>query len=629
MCGIAGVVDNQQRAESSAATERMIAALLHRGPDSQGVQNLGPCVLGNTRLAIVDLSERGHMPMCNEDSTVWITYNGECYNAAELRPSLVALGHRFRSTTDTEVVVHLYEEYGDRCVEHLRGMFAFAIWDVRRRKLLLARDRLGIKPLYYNYSPGSQRLLFASEIKGLLASQEVARKIEPSAIRAFLQLGHVPPPWTAIEGVKPLEPGHLGIWQDGNFQTNPYWRLPSSNGHRPDRPEQTAANLRETLLRSSREQLMSDVPVALFLSGGTDSAVLGALMKSAGTSSLTALTIGFEEDSFDESQQSQQTAQALGIPHRTIRLPASRLAESLDHALWAMDQPTVDGLNAYWISKAAAEAGFKVALSGQGGDELFGGYASHEWFERFSRVANWLKPVSHIAGSRLLDRESFPFRWRKLSYLFGADDPFVAAQLAVRVQFLESDVCKILNPALAAPASVSEAADCIRGWAEQTRSANLRERIAFVDFPAHLEARLLRDGDAMSMAHSLEVRPVMLDHTVVEQVLSLPPSVRLQKKRLLLDATRECMPDSLYSDLLARPKRTFTFPFSRWISGDLRPKIEEALDPDRLSAVGVLNPDAVARLWKRYLENPAAVGWSRVWTIFVLARWCEIMQVKV
>jgi asparagine synthase (glutamine-hydrolysing) len=629
MCGIAGVVDNQQRAESSAATERMIAALLHRGPDSHGVQNLGPCVLGNTRLAIVDLSERGHMPMCNEDSTVWITYNGECYNAAELRPSLIALGHRFRSTTDTEVVVHLYEEYGDRCVEKLRGMFAFAIWDVRRRKLLLARDRLGIKPLYYNYSPGSQRLLFASEIKGLLASQEVARKIEPSAIRAFLQLGHVPPPWTAIQGVKPLEPGHLGIWQDGNFQTNPYWRLPSSNGHRPDRPEQTAANLREILLRSSREQLMSDVPVALFLSGGTDSAVLGALMKSAGTTSLTALTIGFEEDSFDESQQSQQTAQALGIPQRTIRLPASRMGESLDHALWAMDQPTVDGLNAYWISKAAAEAGFKVALSGQGGDELFGGYASHEWFERFSRVANWLRPVSHIAGSRLLDRKSFPFRWRKLSYLFGADDPFVAAQLAVRVQFLESDVCNILNPALAPPSSVSEAADCIRGWAEQTSCTDLRERIAFVDFPAHLEARLLRDGDAMSMAHSLEVRPVMLDHTVVEHVLSLPPSIRLQKKRLLLDATRECMPDSLYSDLLARPKRTFTFPFSRWISGDLRPTIEAALDPDRLSAVGVLNPDAVARLWKRYLENPAAVGWSRVWTIFVLARWCEIMQVKV
>jgi asparagine synthase (glutamine-hydrolysing) len=305
------------------------------------------------------------------------------------------------------------------------------------------------------------------------------------------------------------------------------------------------------------------------------------------------------------------------------------MVKSLDHALWAMDQPTVDGLNAYWISKAAAEAGFKVALSGQGGDELFGGYSSHEWFERFSRVASWLKPVPHVAGSGLLNHKSFPFRWRKLSYLVGADDPFVAAQLAVRVQFLEEDVSELLNPSLKAPDSVSEATECIREWAGQITSEDLMERIAFVDFPAHLEARLLRDGDAMSMAHSLEVRPVMLDHTLVEYVLSLPSSIRLQKKRLLLDATRECMPGSLHFDLRTRPKRTFTFPFSRWIGEDLRATIQETFSPDRLAAVGVLNPEAVRKLWARYLENPAAVGWSRLWTIFVLARWCEIMQAAV
>ena len=630
MCGIAGIVGREPDVQFAVLTARMTAALAHRGPDSHGVQDLGSCVLGNTRLAIVDVSERGRMPMCNEDSTIWITYNGECYNSAELRSSLSALGHQFRSTTDTEVVVHLYEEYGDQCVEKLQGMFAFAIWDVARRKLLLARDRLGIKPLYYNFSTSSGRLLFASEIKSMLASEAIPRKIDPSGIRAFLQLGHVPPPWTAIQGVKPLEPGYLGVWHGGSFETNPYWILPaSSNGHPPDRPQQTAANLREILLESSRRQLMSDVPVALFLSGGIDSAVVGALMKQAGAGSLTALTIGFEEESFDETQASRQTALSLGIPHRTIRLPASRMANSLDHALWAMDQPTVDGLNVYWISKAAAEAGFKVALSGQGGDELFGGYASHEWFERFAHVARWLKPIPPIAGGALLDHKSFPFRWRKLSYLFGADDPFVAAQLAVRVQFLETDVCELLNPCLAPPAPVFEAADCIREWARQIKSEDLMERIAFVDFPAHLEARLLRDGDAMSMAHSLEVRPVMLDHRVVEHVLSLPSSVRLQKKRLLLDATRDCMPDSLYSDLISRPKRTFTFPFSRWISEDLRTAIQESFRPDRLATAGVLNPDRVQKLWIRYLENPAAVGWSRLWTVFVLARWCEIMQVTV
>jgi asparagine synthase (glutamine-hydrolysing) len=382
------------------------------------------------------------------------------------------------------------------------------------------------------------------------------------------------------------------------------------------------------LLESSCQQLRSDVPVALFLSGGIDSAVLGALMKQAGAGAVTALTIGFEEEAFDESERSRQTADSLGIPHRAVQLPASRVAKSLDHALWAMDQPTVDGLNVYWISKAAADAGFKVALSGQGGDELFGGYASHEWFERFSHVASWLKPLPHTAGSALLDRKCFPFRWRKLSYLVGADDPFVAAQLAVRVQFLESDVRELLNPELA-PLVVSEAADCIREWAQQINSKDLMERIGFLDFPAHLEARLLRDGDAMSMAHSLEVRPVMLDHAVVEYVLSLPSSIRLQKKRLLLDATRAYMPDALYSDLIARPKSTFTFPFSRWISGDLRATIQETLSPDRLAVTGVLNPGGVRKLWDRYLENPAAVGWSRAWTVFVLARWCEIMQAEV
>ena len=200
-----------------------------------------------------------------------------------------------------------------------------------------------------------------------------------------------------------------------------------------------------------------------------------------------------------------------------------------------------------------------------------------------------VKTSAHTAGSALLDRKSFPFRWRKLSYLVGADDPFVAAQLAVRVQFLESDVHELLNPELAALV-VSEAADCIREWAEQINSKDLMERIGFLDFPAHLEARLLRDGDAMSMAHSLEVRPVMLDHAVVEYVLSLPSSIRLQKKRLLLDATRAYMPDALYSDLIARPKSTFTFPFSRWIRGDLRATIQETLSPDRLAVAGVLNP---------------------------------------
>lgn len=628
MCGIAGIASQRTNPQHARAAENMAAAIRHRGPDGCAVRAFGACVLANTRLAIVDLSERGGMPMCNEDSTVWITYNGECYNADELRPQLAARGHQFRSSTDTEVILHLYEEHGDRCVEKLRGMFAFAIWDVRTEKLLLARDRLGIKPLYY--AALNNQLIFASEIKALLASDCIPRKLNPAGIRAFLQLGHIPAPWTAIQYVKPLEPGHIGIWRNGEFRTQSYWNLPSSTDeHQTASPEEVAVTLRGLLLESSRRQLMSDVPIALFLSGGVDSAVLGSLMQHAGADRITALTIGFEEKSFDESDASQRTADLLGISRKVIRLPASQMAGSLDHAFWAMDQPTVDGLNAYWISRVAAAEGFKVALSGQGGDELFGGYQSLAWFDRFSHLAGCLRPFPQFAGRGLFDHADFPFRWRKLSYLVGADDPFVAAQLAVRVLFLERDVDELLTPALAASNGTSEAAAHISAWARETVGQDVQERVAFLDFPAHLEPRLLRDGDAMSMAHSLEVRPVLLDHAIVEYVMRLPLSLRLQKKRLLFHAMQGILPPALLADLQSRPKSTFTFPFAHWLGNELRATIGAAFTPERLATAGVLDSAAVGRLWQRYLRKPESVGWSRLWSVFVLASWCEIMQVGV
>jgi asparagine synthase (glutamine-hydrolysing) len=626
MCGIAGIASRDINPEHAAGARKMADAIRHRGPDGCGVRDFGSCVLANTRLAIVDLSERGSMPMANEDSTVWITYNGECYNARELQPELIRRGHQFRSNTDTEVVLHLYEEYGDRCVEKLRGMFAFAIWDARRQKLLLARDRLGIKPLYY--AAAADRIIFASELKALLASGLISRNLDPAGIRAFLQLGHIPAPWSAIQDVKPLPPGCIGTWHTGEWHTECYWTLPSSSDKFKNKSwAQITSDLRELLLESSRQQLMSDVPIALFLSGGVDSAVLGSLMQKAGADRITALTIGFEEKIFDESASSERTAAMLGISRRVIRLPASEMKDSLEHAFWAMDQPTVDGLNAYWISRAAAGAGFKVALSGQGGDELFGGYQSFEWFDRFSHFAGFLKHFPHSAGSGIFDHSDFSFRWRKLSYLVGADDPFVAAQLAVRVLFLESDVHDLLNPELAPKNGTSEAAVHIARWAQETVGQELRERVAFLDFPAHLEARLLRDGDAMSMAHSLEVRPVMLDHAIVEHVLRLPISLRFQNKKLLLDAMQGILPPELLADLSSRPKRTFTFPFTQWLGRDLRETIAATFEPARLKAAGVLRPSSVNRLWQRYLQKPESVGWSRLWSLFVLASWCEVMQV--
>lgn len=626
MCGIAGIATAPGGDSLRAAAERMAAAMKHRGPDSQGVEEFPGCLLVNARLSIIDLSERGRMPMSSADGQAWITYNGETYNAAELRAELEQRGHSFRTASDTEVVLHLYLEYGERFVEKLRGMFAFAIWDLRERKLLLGRDRLGIKPLLMHQSAG--RLLFASELKALLASGLVPRKLDPAGLRAFLQLGHIPPPWTAIQGVTSLPPGHIGVWHDGHWRTEPYWSLAPHASSAPAPADHPAADLSDMLLDAMRNHLVSDVPVLIFLSGGTDSACLGALAAAVGAKNLAAMTVGFGESEFDESPLTKRTADALGIPLEVVTLEARRVEADLDHAIWALDEPSVDGLNSYWISKLGAEAGFKVALSGQGGDELFGGYESLAWFERFNSVARLAKPLPSFPFRGILDRDAFPFRWRKLSYLIGADDPFVAAQLAVKVLFLDRDVRELVSPAVTRNGYHSEARDHLAYWSKQVENEDLRERLAFMDIHTHLEPRLLRDLDAMSMAHSIEVRPVFLDHRVVEFLLSIPASVRMQRKRLLLDAAKKFLPPALLADLETRRKRTFTFPFQRWLSRDLRGAMKETFAPDRLRQTGILEPAAVSRLWNHYQHAEGAVGWSRIWDLFVLQRWCELMQVS-
>jgi asparagine synthase (glutamine-hydrolysing) len=339
------------------------------------------------------------------------------------------------------------------------------------------------------------------------------------------------------------------------------------------------------------------------------------------------MTVGFGESEFDESGLTRRTAEALGIPLEIVKLEARRVEADLDHAIWALDQPTVDGLNSYWISKLGAEAGFKVALSGQGGDELFGGYESLGWFERFNTVARWARTFPAMPFGRLLDQSSFPFRWRKLSYLIGADDPFVAAQLAVKVLFLDRDVGDMVSPSFGPNGHHVEAKDHLTYWSKLVENEGLRERLAYMDIHTHLEPRLLRDLDAMSMAHSIEVRPVLLDHRVVEFLLPIPSSIRVQQKRLLLDATKTFLPPALLADLESRRKRTFTFPFKRWLAHDLRDVIKGTFGPDRLRSAGILEPEYVNHLWERYERSEGAVGWSRIWSLFVLQRWCELMQV--
>jgi len=625
MCGIAGIVAKGASQALVPAAELMAAALDHRGPDSNGTASLGDCLLVNARLAILDLSDRGRQPMSNADGTVWITYNGEVYNAAELRQQLQLRGYHFRSTTDTEVVLHLYEEMGERFVEKLRGMFALAIWDTRSQRLVLARDRFGIKPLYVCKS--RDRLIFGSELKTLLASNLIDRRLDPAGLRIYLQLGHVPPPWTIIQGVAPLEPGHIATWQDGELNSRPYWTPDRHSPEVSSSGSDLSHRLGEILLEAMQKHLISDVPMVLFLSGGTDSACLAALARSAGARNVAAMTVGFPEAEYDETELTHRTAKALDLPLEVFTLQPRRVSAEIDRAIWAMDEPTVDGINSYWISKLAADAGYKVALSGQGGDELFGGYTSLAWFERLDRMGQWTSALPAAPFSWLLNREPLPFRWRKLSYLFGGSDAFLRSQMAVKVLFLESDLRHLLVEPLGKNGRLSEAERHLSGWAQQVADCELQEKLAFMDIHTHLQPRLLRDLDAMSMAHSLEVRPVFLDNEILEFLLPIPARLRLQQKRLLLDAVSRFLPAGLLEDLKSRRKRTFTFPLARWMGRDIQPLLDETFSPEHLKAGAILQNDAVQALWKRYQASPASVGWSRVWSLFVLARWCETMNV--
>lgn len=620
MCGIAGIVGDAPTESLRQAAQNMVAAMRHRGPDSCGVISSGVCLLANTRLAILDLSERGRQPMCDSARTVWISYNGEIYNAGTLRRELIDRGYSFQSHTDTEVLLHLYEEYGDRCVERLRGMFAFAIWDARARKLLLARDRLGIKPVYFARQNG--RLIFASELKCLLASGLIDRRVNPQALRIYLQLGHVPPPWTAIDAVTPLPPGHLATWRSGEWESRPYWSLDvrsCSNDRAP------AADLAEILLDAMRAHLISDVPIALFLSGGADSACLGALASTAGAQNVTAMTLGFSEPEFDETSLSRKTARALGLPFQSVQLSAERVAAGVDACIWAMDQPSVDGVNSYWISKIAAEHGFKVALSGQGGDELFGGYTSWKWIERFETIARWTRRLPSPLGL-MFDHANWSYRWRKLSFLFGDREAFLASQMVVKILFLGSDIARLLAPHLAEGGS-HDAEEYLRVCASDIGQQQSK-RLSLTDVRAYLQPRLLRDLDSMSMAHSLEVRPVLLDDRIVEFVLSAPGPVPGRPKELLLEAMKRFMRGDLVADLKSRRKRSFNFPFTKWLARDLQPALGQTFSAELLRLGGILEPAAVGQIWSRFQKSPQAVGWSRIWNLFVLARWCETMNVR-
>jgi asparagine synthase (glutamine-hydrolysing) len=610
MCGVAGICKFKSAvtAEDVSAVQRMMNAQIHRGPDGEGLHHDGRVVFGHRRLSIIDLSPVGKQPMSNEDGTVWVTYNGEIYNFHKLRDELINHGHRFRSKTDTEVLVHGYEEWGiEGLLSQLRGMFAFALYDGRVSAaacLILARDRFGIKPLYYHQN--RNQVVFGSEVRAIKKSGLVPDEKNVEALIRFLQLGSVPAPLTTVKDVLALPAGHyLVVNEHGGVSLKQYWdlatylRSPISNLRSP------VETTRSILEDSVRHHLISDVPLGVFLSGGIDSSALVALASRFRDKPLTTLSIVFEEQDYSEAQYARLVAKKYGTDHREVLLRSKDFFDELPRIFAAIDQPTVDGVNTYFVSKAAKEAGLTVVLSGAGGDEVFLGYdhfrkagsldGSRRLFGKLPvEIRKGLVKAAMLVGN-LTGRGGL----EKLTYL---NEPSV-------------ENAYLLSRGLFAPCQIQDLLGISERDFRSFESTNqypifqsLLDSFVLFEFSHYLQNQLLKDTDFMSMAHSIETRVPFLDHRLVEYITGVPTELKLDNgmnKPILVKALGDDLPREIWD----RPKMGFTFPFGEWVR-----KQADDLEARSLEQKG-LDSNATKNVWKRF--RGGRVHWSHPWALVV------------
>jgi asparagine synthase (glutamine-hydrolysing) len=608
MCGICGIATTR-RAVDPDGLAAMSATLAHRGPDSEGMFVDGGVGLAARRLSIIDL-DTGDQPIANEDGTVVVVQNGELYNYEELTHKLVRAGHRFRTHGDTEVLVHAYEEWGPRFVERVRGMFAVALWDSRRRRLVLARDRFGIKPLYYRAD--DEGIMFASELRALPRGE-----IDLDALEGFLAFNSVPAPYSIFEGTRKLPPGHLLVW-DGGVELERFARptpVPAGETRGEDEAE-LVEELRTRLRDSVRAHLVSDVPVGVLLSGGVDSCALAALAADESSEPLRTFSIGFEERTFDELADARLVAERYGTQHRelVVRPDAALLLPALADAF---DEPFADSsaLPTYLVSQLAA-SDVKVALSGEGGDELFGGYytyAADLLAERFGGAASLARPLV----------ERLPTSTRKVSFDYRAKRFVRAARLPAleRHHGWKEIFSADARAELTGRRSAFDPVDLLRARYDETEGAELLARLQDVDLGTYLVDDLLVKTDRASMAHSLEARVPFLDSVVAGFALALPTrhKVRgLSKKRLLRKAVAPLLPDRIVNGR----KRGFSIPAAAWLRGDLEPFARETLSPATLLRQGFFRPEPVQRLIDDHVAGREDLS-RQLWGLLAFTLWHE------
>jgi len=627
VCGIAGIVGVRRLAPGDAdRARRMAPALAHRGPDESGFHLDDQAALAHRRLSIIDLAS-GQQPLCNEDRSIWISYNGEIYNHADLRCELEGAGHHYRTRSDTETIVHAYERWGDRCVERFRGMFAFAIWDSLRGRLLLARDRLGIKPLYW--ARAGDRLLFASEIKAILETGLVAAEANEVALPELLATRYVSGGQTLFRGIRKLLPGHVLVFENGEVRERQYWDVPLADGdgdgeHAAYDGRGPVPRFRELLEESVRLRLMSDVPLGVFLSGGIDSSVVAAIMAAQLDRPLETFSVAFADRAFSELQYSRQVAATLSANAHEIVIDEHDFFRALPRLVWHEDEPIAhpSSVPLYFVSRLAREH-VTVVLTGEGSDELLAGYGKYPralWNWRLGGAYSRVVPAalrSAVADRVVPGLPASMQRYARRSFLAVGHTPeeaffdnFAAMPLAVQRHLLSPRLAAVATPDAAYAASLE--------WFRKAGHAPLLDRVLYTDIKTYL-VELLMKQDQMSMAASIESRVPFLDHVLVEFAARLPTQWKLNgltTKRILREAARGLVPQ----EILERPKMGFPVPFGKWLRGPWAGVVREVLLDKRSRERGLIDAAAVEALTREH-EAGRREATEPLWSLLNLELW--------
>lgn len=622
MCGIVGYINlnGQDLGPEENYLPSMCHSIHHRGPDDSGELVMGPVAMGMTRLSIIDLST-GHQPICNEDGKIWIVFNGEIYNYQDLRKLVLSKGHTLKTTSDTEVIVHLYEEFGIDCLQHLEGMFAFSIWDSEKKRLLIARDRMGEKPLHYGVFSG--QLIYGSELKGILAHPRSKRELNVEAFQKYLAFEYVPAPLSIFDGISKLMPAHFLLVENGQFKTGCYWTPKISKEKLTE--QESSKRLIELLSTSTKLRLIADVPVGVFLSGGIDSSSIAALATQVSSEKVKTFSIGFSDASFDESAHAEAVARHLGTEHHKAIFSPELARETLEELWEFLDEPIADAsvVPTFFLSKMTREH-VKVALAGEGGDELFGGYPTYQ----AHKLAGVWRRVPHAIRTKVLEPaiRSLPVSMNNLSFDYKAKRFIESANqtpvdrhfrwmgslpLNEQMQLIRPDVLALTRDEQILP----DALKLSSGHLDD----DVVSQIMKVDMVTYLPDDLLVKSDRSSMAASLEVRLPFLAYPLVEFALSMPSSYKVHRmttKYLLKKAVSPLLPEAI----MKRPKKGFGIPVAKWLRKEFKPIVDELLSEEFIKKQGIFEWKYIERLLDEH-ESSRFDRRKQLWTLFMFQWW--------